>query len=270
MKMSAGKSDLDLNHPFADRCLPACTTTKCCVHLRGYASLSNMPKIYLYAEILTHIRQLSLHASLQTAKAEGTKVDVSTDKKVITVVHDGETQKLYLPTQISGTAQVIFPIAKDTEISARVQIDDEHEWKCLISNEIEAPWMATDLTKKSAIQCRQCGTPLLAADVIDQWKNLPSENWAELMDFWFCHKPHDEAQDDADDAARAKGYSSQSKLGVTHGTGMTDLTSIVLHQSDCRNVKVSIEPCHQPYATGEKKETFLVQSGPVSDTLAEH
>lgn len=198
-----------------------------------------MPKIYLYAEILTHLRQLSLHASLQTAKEEGTKVDVSTDKKVITVAHDGETQKLYLPTQISGTAQVIFPILKETEISARVQIDDEHEWKCNISNEIEAPWMAADLTKENTIQCRLCNANIILRDTIQQWKDLPSENWAELMDFWFCHKPHDESQNDTADAAQAKGISPQSKLAVAQGVGMTDLTSIVLHNVDCQNVRVS-------------------------------
>lgn len=197
-----------------------------------------MPKIYLYAEILTHIRQLSLHASLQTAKTEGTKVDVSTDKKVITVEHDGETQKLYLPTQISGTAQVIFPILKDTEISARVQIDDEHEWKCNINNDIEAPWMAADLTEESAIQCRQCQAIIIAQGTIHQWKDLPSENWAELMDFWFCHKPHDEPQNGNDDAAEAKGFSPQSRLTVSPSVGMTDLVSIVLHDSDCQNIKV--------------------------------
>lgn len=227
-----------------------------------------MPKIYLYAEILTHIRQLSLHASLQTAKAEGTKVDVSTDKKVITVTHDGETQKLYLPTQISGTAQVIFPIEKKTEISARVQIDDEHEWKCNISNEIEAPWMAADLDKETAIQCRHCKTLILSSNVINKWKDLPSENWAELMDFWFCHKPQDDSAASADGAAEAKGYSSKSKVAIASGIGMTDLTSIILHNSDCHNIQVSH---YQPIDrfTGEKKETSSAQSGLVSDTIAE-
>lgn len=226
-----------------------------------------MPKIYLYAEILTHIRQLSLHASLQTAKSEGTKVDVSVDKKVITVVHDGETQKLYLPTQISGTAQVIFPILKETEISARVQIDDEHEWKCNVSNEIEAPWMAADLTSENSIQCRQCKATVLSQNTINEWKDLPSENWAELMDFWFCHKPHDEPSDGVEDAAESKGFSAKSKLAVSHGIGMTDLTSIVLHRGDCQNTKVSTSRGFETTLPAKRKNLslfslalFLIQS----------
>jgi len=198
------------------------------------------PRIYLYAEILTHIRQLTLHASLQTEKEEGTKLDVSTDKKVISVTHDGETQKLYLPTQISGDAQITFPLKKKTEISARVQIEDEHEWKCMINHEIEAPWVAADLSINTAIRCRSCEASIVSAGAIKQWKDLPSENWADLMDFWFCHKPHDEDQNDAQEAATAKGFSSRSTLAISTGIGMADLISIVLHLNDCSNVKVSI------------------------------
>lgn len=197
-----------------------------------------MTKIYLYAEILTQIRTLNLYASLQTEKREGTKVDVSTDKKVITVTHDGETQRLYLPTQIRGDASITFPLQKTTEISARVQIEDEHEWKFSISNEIQAPWLAPDLQDSTQIQCRKCKTEILASGKIVQWKDLPSENWAELMDIWFCRKPHDDPS--LGDAAEAKGFSSKSKVAVTPGTGMTDLISFVLHAGDCTNVKVSI------------------------------
>lgn len=199
-----------------------------------------MPKIYLYAEILVHIRQLTLYASLQTEKREGTKVDVSTDKRVVTVTHDGETQRLYLPTQIKGDASITFPLQKTTDISARVQIEDEHEWKCSVSNEIESPWMAADLSSYVRIHCRSCQAVILEPNRISQWKALPSENWAELMDFWFCHKPHNE--NPADTAAEAKGYSSRSKLAITPGIGMTDLTSIALHSEDCTNIKVSKFP----------------------------
>lgn len=216
-----------------------------------------MPKIYLYAEILTQIRTLNLYASLQTEKREGTKVDVSTDKKVVTVTHDGETQRLYLPTQIHGDASVTFPLQKKTEISARVQIEDEHEWKCSISNEIEAPWLAPDLAETTQIQCRHCKAEILASGRVFQWKDLPSENWAELMDIWFCHKPHDDHSHE--DAAEAKGFSSKSKIAITPGTGMTDLVSIVLHVEDCTNVKVSVSDVLLSSIMGKKKETLLVQ-----------
>jgi len=37
------------------------------------------------------------------------------------------------------------------------------------------------------------GSALIAANRAVQWKPLPSEHWAELMDVWHCHKPHEEA-----------------------------------------------------------------------------
>ena len=138
-----------------------------------------MPKIYLYAEILVNIRQLTLYASLQTEKQEGTKVDVSTDKRVVTVTHDGESQRLYLPTQIKGDASITFPLQKTTDISARVQIEDEHDWKCTVNNEVETPWAAADLNTQSQISCRHCTAPILQPNKIQQWKSLPSEKWAE-------------------------------------------------------------------------------------------
>lgn len=196
-----------------------------------------MTKIYLYAELLTHIRTLTLHASLQTAKQEGTKVDVSTDKKVISVTHDGETEHLYLPTQIKGDASITFPLQRSTDISARVQIEDEHEWKCSVSNEVEAPWMAPDLDGSTELLCRNCNACVLESGKVNTWKNLPSVHWAELMDMWFCHKPHVHGHDE--DAAAAKGFSAESRLAVAPGTGMTDLISVVLHENDCTNVKVS-------------------------------
>lgn len=197
-----------------------------------------MPNIYLYAEILTHIRQLTLHASLKAEKHEGAKLEVTTDKTVISVKHDGETQRLYLPTQIKGDATVTFPLLKKTELAARIQIDDEHEWKCSVSDDIEVPWMASDLCSKTIIQCRYCHAEILSQGSIQIWKNLPSENWAELMDFWFCHKPQDN-QEAGEEAAAAKGFSSNSKLNISSGTGMSDLISLLLLGDDCKNIKVS-------------------------------
>lgn len=51
------------------------------------------------------------------------------------------------------------------------------------------PWTASELSKQKVIaKCRHCDHVL--AKSIAVWKQLPSEHWAELMDFWHCHKPH--------------------------------------------------------------------------------
>jgi len=203
-----------------------------------------MPEIYLYAEILTHIRQLTLYASLQTIKNEHTKILVSSDKKIITALHDGDSSSIYLPTQISGTAEITFPLDKKTEISARVQIEDIADLKSSLenANHIDVPWSASDLESEVGLLCKDCGCSFLAECTVSTWKDLPSANWAELMDFWFCHKPHSHDDNQDDSAAAAKGFSARSKLAVSPHTGLTDTVSFLLHADDCMNLKVRGRP----------------------------
>lgn len=204
------------------------------------------PKVYLYAEALTHIRQLTLYASLETEKNEHTKILISSDKKTITAVHDGEASSIYLPTQISGTAHVSFPIDKKTEISIRLQIDDVSQLKPNLDEPggIEVPWAAGDLTENTSIWCKSCGAGILHAGQVTVWKDLPSEHWAELMDFWFCHKPHDHATQEH--AAESKGFSSTSKFTASPGVGLVDAVSFLLHEQDCAELQVSLHTPREP------------------------
>lgn len=211
----------------------------CATRLITFTTVTIMPKIYLYAEVLTHIRQLTLHASLQSDRDESPEIDISSDKKVITVKHDGESSSLYLPTQILGTANVTFETHKRAELNARIQIEDLQEWKDIETAGIEAPWVASELTSCTAIRCRSCEEVLLSSQSISAWKDLPSQDWADVMDLWYCHKPH-EGDDTTEqkDAAKAKGTSATSRLISQQGTGMVDLTSFVLNPDDCANIKV--------------------------------
>lgn len=203
-----------------------------------------MPEILLYAELLIHIRQLTLYASLETEKNEHTKVLVSSDKKIVTALHDGEAASIYLPTQISGTADITFPLERRTEVSTKLQIEDLHELERALeaSPGIEVPWTAEDLGRADSISCKSCDELLLKRDIVKEWKDLPSENWAELMDLWFCHKPHEHNHDDSR-AAQARGFSADSKLAVTTGIGLVDTMSLLLYPDDCIGIKVSIALC---------------------------
>jgi len=212
------------------------------------------PKICLYAEALTHIRQLTLHASLQTEKNEHTKILISSDKKIIAAVHDGETSSIYLPTQISGTINATFPKDKRTEFSVRLQIDDQFpaSGEAVGGDAIEVPWSAGDLSRDTAIACKKCGAEIVAPGKVGVWKDLPSDHWAELMDLWFCHKPHDghehgngheqtKADENVAEAAEAKGFSATSKVAdASPGTGLVDVVAFLLHRDDCANAQVRL------------------------------
>lgn len=231
-----------------------------------------MPKIYLYAEVLTHLRQLTLHASLESEKNEETKIDVSTDKKIITVVHDGESASLYLPTQISGTAQVTFPYDKKTEISARVQIEDVEQWKEIDSAGIEAPWNASELCFETSMKCIQCESEIVSMGTVSSWRDLPNQHWAEVMDLWFCHKPHEQHDGQQEkNAAESKGFSAQSRITSEPGIGLVDLVSFSLHPDDCNIANVR-QP--RPIATWRKERDQSCSNRVVmdifSDTTAAH
>ncbi|RMZ90796.1 hypothetical protein DV736_g1976, partial [Chaetothyriales sp. CBS 134916] len=185
-----------------------------------------MPDIYLYAELLIHIRRLTLYGCLAEGKKiggpGGTKLLLAPNKKIITAVHKGESARIYLPSKISGTAGVTFPMGKGTEFSARLTLGDTNELEKVVDGReegIEAPWSATDLD-----------------DGCEEWKNLPSEHWADLMDLWFCHKPHEDGEDEA---GENKGFGAKSQLRVSEGTGLVNVLSLLLHQEDCSSIKVS-------------------------------
>jgi hypothetical protein len=202
-----------------------------------------MTTIFLYAEVLTNIRQVTLYASVQTAETtEETVLHIASDKKRVTVREGDITSGIYLPTEISGTADVTIAEGKKKEISVRLEIGDTSELlpRDDESTAIEVPWSAQDLTSQTSVQCKQCHATIVAGGKVREWKDLPSENWAEMMDFWHCHKPHDEATDG--DAAEAKGYASKSQLAVFPGTGLVDTVSFLLHKSDCTGLKVRVYP----------------------------
>ena len=133
-----------------------------------------------------------------------------------------------------------FPFDKKTEISARVQIDDSEQSNNASDDlaGVEVPWCATDLSETTSIRCRSCSSEILKAGKVTAWKDLPSEHWADLMDVWFCHKPHNDHSHD-NHAAEAKGFSAKSRIAAHPGTGLVDAVSLLLHQDDCCGIQVS-------------------------------
>jgi HECT-like Ubiquitin-conjugating enzyme (E2)-binding len=214
------------NVPFASKC-----------------AFSAMPTIYLYAEVLANIRQANLYASLETHKNEHTKIDIASDKKTVTVSHDGETASIYLPTEIGGTAEVNIPVNRGKEMSVRLELADIMNMPSMENAlENERPWSANDLTPNTHIRCRSCKVELLDDETPTVFKDLPSEHWAEMMDFWHCHRPHDHqpapAKNTEEAAADIKGYGSSNKLKAMAGVACVDNGSVLLAEQSCRNIQV--------------------------------
>lgn len=209
------------------------------------------PKVLLYAELLPNIRQISVMVALDQPCYTSTKGLLSADGRHIVLTHGGENYTLNLPEQAIPTAQLQKPVVGSKELSWRLPVaglSSLSSAEFVQSN--DAPWSAKDLGSSSEFSCRKCGAVIVQKDVVKSWRDLPSENWAEMMDFWHCHKPEDKPDVEANgensharhnhtsDPNANRAYGANTKFIAQSGIGFVDLTSFLLVDSDCQNLQV--------------------------------
>lgn len=203
--------------------------------------------IHLYAEHLLNIRTLSIQASLSTVSSRETKATLSADGNILTLLHDGERASITLPVTLPGDhsdATLTIPAAPTKDLSFRLQVQEKQGSTGLLSNGqaddgVIDPWTAGSLTPTTEVNCAKCNTTFIPRGRIQQWKDLPSEGWAEMMDFWHCHKPdvpHDHDQDNT--AGHNKAYSASGKLAIESGVGLVGALDFVFAAEDMQNVEV--------------------------------
>jgi hypothetical protein len=211
----------------------------------------NETSITLYAELLLHIRTITLFASLRTHHSYGTKAKLSSDGTCITVAHEGRSASIRMPFNVKGKgeAELELPAQPHSkEITMRLQLEeleDSDVLGALQSEERKAnvvPWDGASLDKQTDVEvrCKSCDGVVVQQDKVAQWRDLPNENWAEMMDFWHCHKPDEHHLHDHthEEAVGAKGYAAGNRLEAAAGIGFVDLTSFLLHERDCQGAQV--------------------------------
>lgn len=202
---------------------------------------------FLYAELHPNIRQISLAASLSSASNPSTRIAISADCKTVELRHGSSAHQLILPAKASFGG-VVLPIQERQQGSSTLTWRIPPDLSSLpTSRETEAlPWSSLDLTSLSEVTCRQCSSIVVPHDIIRTWKDLPSENWAEMMEFWHCHKPynheHHKGKDGkADERTLAsRGYGASSAISAQEGIGLIDLTAFLFSETDCQNIVVSL------------------------------
>ncbi|KAL3457861.1 ubiquitin-conjugating enzyme E2-binding protein [Aspergillus heterothallicus] len=152
------------------------------------------------------------------------------------------------------------------EYSYRMPVDNEDVQRSALEEVMDAfvPWAAGDMDPFTKLRCRGCqrvvlDTPEPNAAVTSpqsdgipesqsvgwKWKDLPSGNWAEMMDFWHCHKP-DEHENDEDAAAhqsaedensKVKGYGASNQLLAVPGTVLIDVATFLVSDRDCKGLE---------------------------------
>lgn len=213
-------------------------------------SLAGQPNIY--AEFLPRLGRISVVIHLPTPTTHKTKVLLARDGLHLIVDHAGASTKLRLPvkTRIAGEnlpgevkpgldkmSWRLFPTPEEAQAALHVEAD-------------AVPWSAADLRPGLCVACRECDEPIVLRETIEAFKDLPSENWAEMMEFWHCHKPTDahmagagaaaDAQNKAsEDQLASRGYGANSTISAQDGVGFVDLMTILFSQTDCNCLLVS-------------------------------
>ena len=204
-------------------------------------------QISAYAELLSNIRQISLAVSLPSGSDSSTQVTVAADGVSVKLSHSGESCLLRLPTKTAlGAASLPVQKLSAATLSWRLPVSADAVHQASASQQNTPLWSATDLEAGSGVRCRHCSATVVDAGSV-VWKDLPSDNWAEMMEFWHCHKPdHHEHSHDQSDAGKAddsslatRGYGASSAISAQKSVGFVDLTTLLFSESDCQGLTVS-------------------------------
>lgn len=194
----------------------------------------------IYAELLPSIRQVSVAASLPAEPGASTHAQVFAGGSRIGIRHGRHAKDLRLPGAVTAPPLLPVPKTPAKSLSWRLPLAASHPSPGPLAHDHcpISPWSSADLKPGSPVTCRHCGNAMLPAGVISTWKDLPSENWAEMMEFWHCHKPepHDHQRHEhlAD-----RGYGANASISAQASVGFVDIMSFLFSEHDTAGLKVS-------------------------------
>ncbi|KAK2748422.1 hypothetical protein FQN55_004360 [Onygenales sp. PD_40] len=239
------------------------------------------PVPHLHAELLPNIRQITLHVSLPLTSSTDQKtptpipspspitcpysLSLSDSRRTVTLSGPGGTQTLNLPGRISESAHATLaqqPIPtkldeRNNILLFRFPVDNGGETARALNgggqHDVQVPWTAKDMCAETRVRCRQCKNVLFGPGEQREivWKDLPSADWAEMMDLWHCHKPDAHADDHENNANSpeshihdenelVKGYGAANQVECEPGTVLVDVLSFVLADEDSQGLKKSV------------------------------
>ncbi|OAA45911.1 Ubiquitin-conjugating enzyme E2C-binding protein [Beauveria brongniartii RCEF 3172] len=195
--------------------------------------------ILIYAELLTNIRQVTIKASLPTPADHTTTAEILGEGRKFRISHNGTSVEAVLPATAPVKGTLPLSHKGSAELTWRLPLKPARvpERQFLPENQ-PLPWPASVIKPGSPISCRACRQIFINSAAVTTWKDLPSENWAEMMEFWHCHKPIDhDTPEDGD--LQHRGYGAASAITSQPGVGFVDITSFLFAESDCDSIKFS-------------------------------
>ena len=195
----------------------------------------------LYAELLPNIRQLTVCACLDNPPSATAKVALNADRDTFSLRDDGKSASLTLPSKVSEAATLALPSSRSNELSFRLPLASfSQDASSVPAEENVVPWSASLLSSEAEIRCQECASVLVSSGTIQSWKDLPSDDWAEMMDFWHCHKPPAPkgSEENGGHVGAAKGYAASNKVKAERGVGLVHLNYFLLFETDCSGTTV--------------------------------
>lgn len=197
----------------------------------------------LFAEHLHYANVVNLTVQLASDVQPGTTLQLTEDQSACVLEHNGECILLGLPARVTSDTDLLTCDPESGHRSKTLRLTSViHDiGTARIVDEDETPWSASSLDASVAITCagsqdHACHATILQPNSVHDWRDLPSQGWAEMMDMWHCHKP----EEPADPISSAnKGYDHASSLRIEPGMAFVEPLQILLSPQDCSNVNVS-------------------------------
>lgn len=198
----------------------------------------------IYAESLLNLRQVTVCISLPSEADTSTTLSLSANNTVLEVHHQSHTASLELPAAVSSASSPKVPPHAKQDISLRLPFatEEPHAGPCS-GQESTSAWSAQALADVEELACQACGAPWISSGPIKDWKDLPNEDWAEMMELWHCHKPHVPHAQNGDGTGGTKGYAAANKLTAQPGVGLVGVSSVLVSPEDCSGIEV----CYKLY-----------------------
>lgn len=202
---------------------------------------------HFYAELLINVRIISVSLRVKEALVEDVEVSLNDDGASATLGVQEDSCSVRLPARVASIHPRSFKLKATgaREASARLPLDEA--WSRMDDDETTIPWASVALQDVECAHCVNCNRNIIKPGVISAWKDLPSENWAEMMDFWHCHKPDVPKLNGSDDQSHGRGYSASSKLIARVGTALVDVDQFLFSERDVSNVTVGAFSSHLWY-----------------------
>ena len=207
-------------------------------------------RLNLYTELLLNIRSITIVGTVISQLDKQVTAELSGSKNYITLSCTNQSISCKIPATVAKpfSTKTSINARKSHKLEARIATADIYPHILCEPEDTEEqiPWPASALTTQTELYCRHCNATLVSRSKIKEWKALPSANWAEMMDFWHCHKPP-EPESKPSSTLSQKGYAATNSIKPTPGIGLVDNTALFCSSDDCMNVTVSSSsPCGPP------------------------